>query len=74
MDQAVEFFVRHGNAVLFAWIFAEQAGLPIPTGARVGPPLHQNCFPRARNGRITLREIHTGSQFRCATSGRHIRP
>jgi len=31
MDQAVQFLVRHGDAVLFAWIFAEEAGLPIPT-------------------------------------------
>jgi len=31
MAHAAQFLVRHGDAVLFAWIFAEQAGLPIPT-------------------------------------------
>ncbi len=31
MNHAVQLLVRHGDAVLFAWIFAEQAGLPIPT-------------------------------------------
>jgi membrane protein DedA with SNARE-associated domain len=31
MDHAVQFLVCHGYAVLFAWIFAEQVGLPIPT-------------------------------------------
>lgn len=49
MDQAVEFFVRHGNAVLFAWIFAEQAGLPIPT-----VPLLLAVGSMANSGRIHL--------------------
>jgi membrane protein DedA with SNARE-associated domain len=31
MDRAVQFLVCHGDAVLFTWVFAEQAGLPIPT-------------------------------------------
>jgi membrane protein DedA with SNARE-associated domain len=31
MAHAAQFLVRHGDVVLFAWIFAEQAGLPIPT-------------------------------------------
>ena len=49
MDHAVEFFVRHGDAVLFAWIFAEQAGLPIPT-----VPLLLAVGSMANSGRIHL--------------------
>jgi membrane protein DedA with SNARE-associated domain len=30
MDSAVDILVRNGNAVVFAWVFAEQIGLPIP--------------------------------------------
>jgi membrane protein DedA with SNARE-associated domain len=49
MDRAVEFFVRHDNSVLFAWIFAEQAGLPIPA-----VPLLLAAGAMANNGRIHL--------------------
>ena len=49
MDQAVEFFVRHNNSVLFAWIFAEQAGLPIPA-----VPLLLAVGAMANSGRIQL--------------------
>ena len=49
MDHAVEFFIRHGDAVLFAWIFAEQAGLPIPT-----VPLLLAVGSMANSGRIHL--------------------
>ncbi len=31
MHGALEFLVRHGYVVLIAWVFAEQAGLPIPS-------------------------------------------
>lgn len=31
MDRAVQFLVCHGDALLFTWVFVEQAGLPIPT-------------------------------------------
>jgi membrane protein DedA with SNARE-associated domain len=30
MNRILEFLVQHGYAVLFAWVFAEQIGLPIP--------------------------------------------
>ncbi len=30
MHQTIQFVLRHGYAVLFAWVFAEQVGLPIP--------------------------------------------
>ena len=36
MDRAVQFLVCHGDAVLFTWVFAEQAGLPIPTSSAGG--------------------------------------
>jgi membrane protein DedA with SNARE-associated domain/rhodanese-related sulfurtransferase len=31
MNEMLEFVVRHGYLVVFAWVFAEQAGLPIPS-------------------------------------------
>jgi membrane protein DedA with SNARE-associated domain len=31
MHQMLEFLVRHGYGVLFAWVFAEQIGLPLPS-------------------------------------------
>ncbi len=30
MNEAVEFLLRHGYAVVFVWVFAEQLGLPLP--------------------------------------------
>jgi len=30
MGESIEFLVRHGYAVLFAWVLAEQLGLPLP--------------------------------------------
>jgi membrane protein DedA with SNARE-associated domain len=31
MQAVIEFVIRHGYAVLIAWVFAEQVGLPIPS-------------------------------------------
>jgi len=31
MNQIVEFLVRHGYSLLFAWVLAEEAGLPLPS-------------------------------------------
>ncbi len=31
MNNVLEFLVRHGYTVLFAWVFAEQVGLPLPS-------------------------------------------
>ena len=31
MHETVEFLIRHGYALVFAWVFIEQAGLPIPS-------------------------------------------
>jgi membrane protein DedA with SNARE-associated domain/rhodanese-related sulfurtransferase len=30
MNETLEFLIRHGYALLFVWVFGEQAGLPIP--------------------------------------------
>lgn len=30
MDEAIQFLIRHGYAVLFVWVGAEQIGLPVP--------------------------------------------
>jgi membrane protein DedA with SNARE-associated domain/rhodanese-related sulfurtransferase len=32
MNETLQFVARHGYILLFAWVFAEQAGLPIPSG------------------------------------------
>src|ERR1700687_3224714 len=46
MNELLQFVVRHGYVLVFAWVFVEQAGLPIPsaplllaTGALAG--MHQ---------------------------------
>jgi membrane protein DedA with SNARE-associated domain/rhodanese-related sulfurtransferase len=31
MNEILEFLVRHGYSLVFAWVFIEQAGLPIPS-------------------------------------------
>ena len=31
MNELLQFVLRHGYMVIFAWVFAEQAGLPIPS-------------------------------------------
>ncbi|MGO9640165.1 MAG: VTT domain-containing protein [Candidatus Acidiferrales bacterium] len=31
MDEQLDFLVRHGYSLLFAWVFLEQLGLPIPS-------------------------------------------
>ena len=30
MDETFQFLIRHGYAVLFIWVLAEQLGLPLP--------------------------------------------
>jgi membrane protein DedA with SNARE-associated domain/rhodanese-related sulfurtransferase len=32
MNETLQFVVRHGYLLVFAWVFVEQAGLPIPSG------------------------------------------
>ena len=31
MTETLQFVVRHGYMMVFAWVFVEQAGLPIPS-------------------------------------------
>ena len=31
MDEAVSYLIRHGYAVLFVWVTAEQFALPVPS-------------------------------------------
>ena len=31
MNEIIEFLVRHGYSVLFAWVMAEEVGLPVPS-------------------------------------------
>jgi membrane protein DedA with SNARE-associated domain len=47
MHQTIEFVLRHGYYVLFLWIFAEQAALPVPS-----IPLLLACGALARDGRM----------------------
>ena len=47
MHETIEFVLRHGYAVLFVWIFAEQAALPVPSF-----PLLLACGALARDGRM----------------------
>ena len=46
---AVDFFVRHGYALLFFWILAEQCALPLPS-----VPLLLACGALARDGRMSI--------------------
>src|SRR5450432_433290 len=47
MQQTIEFVVRHGYALLFFWILAEQGALPLPS-----IPLLLACGALARDGRM----------------------
>ncbi len=56
MHSALEFLVRHGYAVLLAWVFAEQVGLPLPSA-----PLLLAAGALAGTGRMSF----FGSLFLC---------
>ena len=49
MNEALGFLVRHGYAVLFAWVFVEQIGLPLPS-----VPLLLAAGALAGAGRLSL--------------------
>jgi membrane protein DedA with SNARE-associated domain len=49
MDSGIDILARHGYAVLFGWMFAEQIGLPIPT-----VPVLLASGALAGNGRLGL--------------------
>lgn len=48
MTHTIDFVVRHGYAVLFFWILAEQGALPLPS-----IPLLLACGALARDGRLS---------------------
>src|SRR5260370_39275830 len=47
MGHTAEFVVRHGYALLFVWLLAEQGALPLPS-----VPLLLACGALARNGQL----------------------
>jgi membrane protein DedA with SNARE-associated domain len=47
MNHTIEFVMRHGYALLFLWVFAEQAALPLPS-----IPLLLACGALAHDGRM----------------------
>jgi len=49
MDGAGDILLRHGYAVLFGWVFAEQIGLPIPA-----VPVLMAAGALAGTGRLSL--------------------
>ena len=49
LDQAADFLIRHGYAVLFGWVLLEQLGLPIPAA-----PLLVAAGALARAGKMNL--------------------
>lgn len=49
LEQAADFLIRHGYAVLFGWVLLEQLGLPIPAA-----PLLVAAGALARAGRMNL--------------------
>src|ERR1700689_2121891 len=48
MNETAEFVIRHGYAVLFFWVLAEQGALPIPS-----VPLLLVCGALARTGHLS---------------------
>ncbi len=49
LEQAADFLIRHGYAVLFGWVLLEQMGLPIPAA-----PLLIAAGALARGGKMNL--------------------
>src|SRR5580693_2790020 len=52
MNETAEFVIRHGYAVLFFWILAEQGAMPIPS-----IPLLLVCGALARTGHLSAAPI-----------------
>ena len=77
MHSVLEFLLKHGYAVLFAWVLAEQIGLPVPSlpillaaGALAGSGRF-NFAASSRNKRRILPGCMAASIFPCcyAASG-----
>lgn len=49
MEQTIQFLIRHGYLLLFVWLLAEQAALPLPS-----IPLLLACGALARAGKMQL--------------------
>jgi membrane protein DedA with SNARE-associated domain len=49
MSHTLQFLIRHGYLLLFVWVLAEQAALPVPS-----LPLLLACGALARSGRLNL--------------------
>lgn len=49
MGQTIQFLIRHGYALLFFWILAEQGAIPVPS-----VPVLLACGALARQGRLSL--------------------
>src|ERR1700691_1969596 len=52
MNETADFVIRHGYAVLFFWVLAEQGALPIPS-----VPLLLVCGALAKTGHLTPASI-----------------
>jgi len=52
VTHTLDFVVRHGDALLFLWVLAEQAALPLPSA-----PLLLACGALAKDGRLTAHWI-----------------
>jgi membrane protein DedA with SNARE-associated domain/rhodanese-related sulfurtransferase len=59
MTQTLQFVVRHGYLVLFAWVFMEQAGLPIPSAPML----------LAAGALAGMRQMNLGTAIACAAFG-----
>jgi hypothetical protein len=67
LEQAAEFLIRHGYAVLFGWVLLEQLGLPIPAA-----PLLVAAGALARAGKMNLTfavALHSSRLFWLICSG-----
>jgi membrane protein DedA with SNARE-associated domain len=52
VSHTIQFLIRHGYLLLFAWLLAEQAALPLPS-----IPLLLACGALARDGKMDLRLV-----------------
>lgn len=60
MTDTLDFVVRHGYALLFFWILAEQGALPLPSA-----PLLLACGALAKDGRLALHWIFLTGMAAC---------
>lgn len=63
MNHTLEFVVRHGYALVFLWVLAETAALPLPS-----IPLLLACGALAKNGRLSAHWIVLAGVAACLLS------